>query len=100
MSTIATFPASASRCRAASNAAGRRTASRKRPTTRVPGSSANQATKSAASITVSLPAEITVRKPIRGPSETRISPIDPECASVATDPGTNVECRLPIHGEG
>jgi len=47
-----------------------------------------------------LPAEITVRKPIRGPSETRISPIEPEWASVDTGPPTNVACRLPIHGEG
>ena len=98
--TMATLPASARRRSASSNAAGRRTASRKRPTTRVAGSSANQATKSAASVTVSLPDEITVRKPMRGPSDTRISPIEPEWASVATGPGTNVGCRLPIHGDG
>ena len=58
------------------------------------------ATKSAASVTVSFPAEMTVRKPIRGPSETRISPIEPEWTSVATGPGTKVGCRLPIHGDG
>ena len=51
-------------------------------------------------MTVSFPAEMTVRKPIRGPSETRISPIEPEWASVATGPGTNVGCRLPIQGDG
>ena len=64
------------------------------------GSPANQSTKSAASVTVSFPAEMTVRKPMRGPSETRISPIEPEWTSVATGPGTNVGCRLPIHGDG
>ena len=55
---------------------------------------------SATSVTVSLPAETTVRKPMRGPSDTRISPIDPECAMVATGPGTKVGCRLPIQGDG
>ena len=98
--TIATLPASDTRRSASSKASGRRTASRKSPITRVAGSWANQATKSAASTTVSFPDETIVRKPTRGPSETRISPIEPEWASVATGPGTNVGCRLPIHGDG
>jgi hypothetical protein len=99
-STIATLPASATLCSACSNAAGRRTASRNRPITRVSGSSAKKATMSATSVTVSLPAETTVRKPMRGPSDTRISPIEPEWAMVATGPGTKVGCRLPIQGDG
>ena len=74
--------------------------SRNSPTTRVADLCAKYATKSATSVTVSFPAEITVRKPTRGPSDTRISPIDPEWASVATGPPTNSGWRLPIQGEG
>ena len=55
---------------------------------------------SATSVTVSLPADTTVRKPMRGPSETRISPIEPECTSVATGPPTKFSVSVPIHGDG
>ncbi len=100
LSTTATLPASAIRRSASSNAAGRRTVSRNRPTTRHCGSSAKYAVMSATSVTVSFPAETTVRNPIRGPSETRISPIEPECASVATGPPVKCSVSVPIHGDG
>ena len=100
LSTIATLPASASRRRASSKAAGRRTVSRNMPTTRHSGSSAKYAVMSATSVIASLPAETTVRKPTRGPSETRISPIEPEWTSVATGPPVKSSVRVPIHGDG